>query len=170
MVMMMATMLSADKGRGISGALKSIILLCITKRKHIVVDSVSSSNPQLVVCAVYCHVEDGRITLRWILEMQNKGGWAGQIFVSGYGPVASSCEHGNQPSSSIKSSEFLGQLKNYWLLKKKSAPCRWLLPPRNWTSVPFQNKATEEGRFSSNSTKTEKLVYWKETDRLEIIG
>jgi hypothetical protein len=36
--------------------------------------------------------------------------------------------------------------------------------------VPFQNKATEEGRFSSNSTKTEKLVYWKETDRLEIIG
>jgi hypothetical protein len=28
------TMLPEDKGRGISGALKSTILLCITKRKH----------------------------------------------------------------------------------------------------------------------------------------
>jgi hypothetical protein len=73
-------MLPEDKGRGISGALKTIILLCITKIKHIVVESVSSSNPQLLICAVHCHVEDGRITLRWIFEIQNRGGWGGRIW------------------------------------------------------------------------------------------
>jgi hypothetical protein len=32
--------------------------------------------------------------------------------------VADSCEHGNEPSGSIKSAEFLDLLSGYWLLKK----------------------------------------------------
>jgi hypothetical protein len=34
---------------------------------------------------------------------------------SGYGPVAGSCEHGNEPSGSIKVGEFLDYLNFYWL-------------------------------------------------------
>ena len=75
-------------------------------------------------------------------------------FGPGYGHVARSCGHGNQPSSSIKCREFLGQLKNYWLPKIEPASCSWLLPPRNSTPVPFQKKATEESPFSSNITMT----------------
>jgi hypothetical protein len=33
-----------------------------------------------------------------------------------------SCEHGNEPSGSLKEGEFLGQLSDFWLLKKDSAP------------------------------------------------
>jgi hypothetical protein len=36
--------------------------------------------------------------------------------------VAGSCEHGNEPSGSIKCWEILGQLSNQWLLKKDSVP------------------------------------------------
>jgi hypothetical protein len=36
---------------------------------------------------------------------------------SGYGPATGSCEHGNEPSSSIKGGEFLDQLSDYQLLK-----------------------------------------------------
>jgi hypothetical protein len=36
--------------------------------------------------------------------------------------VAGSCEHGDEPSDSIKGGEFLGQLSDYQLLKKDSAP------------------------------------------------
>jgi hypothetical protein len=41
---------------------------------------------------------------------------------SGQGPVAGSCEHGNQLSGSIKFWEFLEWLTDCWLLKKDSAP------------------------------------------------
>jgi len=34
--------------------------------------------------------------------------------------VAYSCEHGNEPSSSVKGGEFLDQLSDYQLLKKDS--------------------------------------------------
>jgi hypothetical protein len=36
--------------------------------------------------------------------------------------VAVSCEHGNEPSGSIKCGEFLDWLSDCWLLKKDSAP------------------------------------------------
>jgi len=39
------------------------------------------------------------------------------------GPVAVSCEHGNEPSGSIKGAKFLDQLSNYQLLKKD--PAQW---------------------------------------------
>jgi hypothetical protein len=35
--------------------------------------------------------------------------------------VAGSCEHGNEPSGSIKGAEFLYKLSDYQLLKKGSA-------------------------------------------------
>jgi hypothetical protein len=36
--------------------------------------------------------------------------------------MAGSCEHGNEPSISIKGGEFLDYLSDYQLLKKDSAP------------------------------------------------
>jgi hypothetical protein len=40
----------------------------------------------------------------------------------GWGPVESSCEHGDEPLGSIKCWEVLGWLQNWQLLKKDSAP------------------------------------------------
>jgi hypothetical protein len=40
------------------------------------------------------------------------------------GPVAGSCEHGNETSGSINGGEFLDQLSNYKLLKDY-ASCSW---------------------------------------------
>jgi hypothetical protein len=37
--------------------------------------------------------------------------------------VVGSCEHGNEPSDSIKSGKLLDLLSDYQLLKKGSAPC-----------------------------------------------
>jgi hypothetical protein len=37
---------------------------------------------------------------------------------SGWGLVTGSCEHGNEPSVSLKNREFLDQLSKYYLLKK----------------------------------------------------
>jgi hypothetical protein len=41
---------------------------------------------------------------------------------SGYGPVEGSCEHGDEPSGSIKCWEVLEWLHNWRILKKGSAP------------------------------------------------
>jgi hypothetical protein len=49
---------------------------------------------------------DGRITLRWILGKLGLGMWIGFIG-SGQGQVAGCCEHGDEPSDSIKCGEFL---------------------------------------------------------------
>jgi hypothetical protein len=38
------------------------------------------------------------------------------------GPVAGSCEHGNEPSVSIRGGEFLDFLSDYQLFKKGSVP------------------------------------------------
>jgi hypothetical protein len=35
--------------------------------------------------------------------------------------VAGCCEHGNDPSGSIKSGKYLDQLRDYWLVKKDPA-------------------------------------------------
>jgi hypothetical protein len=37
-------------------------------------------------------------------------------------PTATSREHSNEPSGSVKSWEFLEWLSNYWLLRKHSVP------------------------------------------------
>jgi hypothetical protein len=39
-----------------------------------------------------------------------------------FGLVMNSCEHGNEPSGSIKDGEFFDYLCDYQLLKKDSAP------------------------------------------------
>jgi hypothetical protein len=49
---------------------------------------------------------DGRITLRWTLGKWGLGMWIGFIWLR-IGTVASSCEHGNEPSGSIKCGGFL---------------------------------------------------------------
>jgi hypothetical protein len=46
-------------------------------------------------------------------------GWYG-LGGSGLGPVEGSCEHGNEPSGSIKCWEVLESLDNWRLLKKAS--------------------------------------------------
>jgi hypothetical protein len=45
---------------------------------------------------------DGRIILKWILKKYGVRMWTG--FVSRYGPMAGFCEHGNEPSGSVKGS------------------------------------------------------------------
>jgi hypothetical protein len=40
--------------------------------------------------------------------------------------MASTCEHGNEPSGSIKGREFLYQLSDYQLLKKESTAWNYL--------------------------------------------
>jgi len=42
---------------------------------------------------------------------------------SGLGPVAGCCEHGNEPSGSVKGGELLDWLRDCQLLKKDSVPC-----------------------------------------------
>jgi len=49
---------------------------------------------------------------------------------SGQGPVADSCERGNEPSSSIKGEKFLDWLRDYEFFKMDSAPCS-LVKQRN---------------------------------------
>jgi hypothetical protein len=39
---------------------------------------------------------------------------------SGQGPMAGCCEHGNEPSGSIKGKELLDLMRNYQLIKKDS--------------------------------------------------
>jgi hypothetical protein len=47
-----------------------------------------------------------------ILKKQGRGMRTG-LFDSGWGTVVACCEHGNEPSGSIKSGEFLEYLHNY---------------------------------------------------------
>jgi len=46
--------------------------------------------------------------------------WEGNIT---WGPVAGSCEHGNEPSGSIKGGEFFDQLSDCHHLHTDSSPC-----------------------------------------------
>jgi hypothetical protein len=41
--------------------------------------------------------------------------------------MAGSCGHGNEPSGSLKSGEFLELFSGYWLLNKDSAPWNYLI-------------------------------------------
>jgi hypothetical protein len=47
------------------------------------------------------------------------------------GPVECSCEHGNEPSCSIRCWEILEQLSDWRLFKKNSAPWSYLLLEEN---------------------------------------
>jgi hypothetical protein len=49
---------------------------------------------------------DRRMILEWTLEKQVGKVWIGFLWLR-MGPVAGSCEHGNEPSGSIKGGEFL---------------------------------------------------------------
>jgi hypothetical protein len=55
-------------------------------------------------------VVDGRILLKWNLKKDCVSICAG-------GSVAG-CEHGNEPSNSLKRKEFVGHLSDYQFLKK----------------------------------------------------
>jgi hypothetical protein len=62
----------------------------------------------------------GRQRRRWVdnIKKDLRDGvlWTGSSG-SGWGPVESACEHGNEPSGSIKSWEILEWLHNWRLLK-----------------------------------------------------
>jgi hypothetical protein len=58
-------------------------------------------------------VIDGKIILEQISGKQGGKEWTGQICLRMGGPMAGSCELGNEPSSSIKIGEFLVQLGVY---------------------------------------------------------
>jgi hypothetical protein len=67
--------------------------------------------------------EDNRMDVRNV-----RGGRCGvDASGSGWNPVTGCCEHGNEPSVSIKGGEFLDQLSEYFLLKKDSAPWSWVV-------------------------------------------
>jgi hypothetical protein len=65
---------------------------------------------------------------RWVNNIKidlkrDSMGWYGlDPSGSGYGPVEGSCEHGDEPSSSMKCWAVLEWLHNWQLLKKGSAP------------------------------------------------
>jgi hypothetical protein len=56
------------------------------------------------------HAEDlgvgGRIILEWVFREIGRNLWTVYIWLR-IGPVAGSCEYGNEPSSSIKAGKFL---------------------------------------------------------------
>jgi hypothetical protein len=63
---------------------------------------------------------------RWVdnIEIDLRGiGWDGLDRTgSGWGPVEGSCEHGDEPSGSLKCWKILEYLHNWQLLRKGSAP------------------------------------------------
>jgi hypothetical protein len=71
----------------------------------------------------------GRPRRRWVdnikMDLREIGWdgmeWIGLIWLR-IGTVEGSCQHGNEPSGSIKCWEFLESLHNWQLLKKGSAP------------------------------------------------
>jgi hypothetical protein len=66
----------------------------------------------------HCWVDNIKMNLREI-------GWGGMDLIDlaqNGGPVEASCEHGNEPSGSIKRLEMVEWLHNCQLLKKGSAP------------------------------------------------
>jgi hypothetical protein len=65
---------------------------------------------------------DGWTLLKWILERSDGMVWIGMMWLRIEGPVKDSCEHGNEPSGSIKCCEIPEWLHCWLLLKKGSAP------------------------------------------------
>ena len=62
------------------------------------------------------------------MDVKEMGGWCGlDGSGTGQGQVVGCCEHVHEPSGFTKCWEFLDQLRNCWLLKKDSAPWRWVL-------------------------------------------
>jgi hypothetical protein len=55
---------------------------------------------------------DWKIILEWIFGKEVRNVWSTSCG-SGYGPVAGSCEHGNELSGSIKGEKLLDQLCDY---------------------------------------------------------
>jgi hypothetical protein len=65
---------------------------------------------------------DGRIVLKWTLKKYGLGILPAFHCLKA-GPVACTCEHSNEPESSMKSGEFFGYLNDCQLLKDNSTPC-----------------------------------------------
>jgi hypothetical protein len=65
--------------------------------------------------------------------------------------VEGSCEHGNEPSGSIKCWEVLEWLHNWWLLKKGSVP-RVMMMTRN---VSLDEFSSEEEKLLYFNNETE---------------
>jgi hypothetical protein len=68
----------------------------------------------------------GRSRRRWVGNIRmdlGEVGWDDVDWIDdpGYGPLEGSCEHGNQPSGSMKCWAVLEWLRNWRLLKKGSA-------------------------------------------------
>jgi hypothetical protein len=55
---------------------------------------------------------DGRIILEWTLKKYGEKLWTGFIWLRRESRVASSCEHGNEPSGFTKHGEFPDQLRD----------------------------------------------------------
>jgi len=49
---------------------------------------------------------DGKIILEWILGKYYEKMWSGCMWLSGWEPVVSFCEHGNKPSVSITAGKY----------------------------------------------------------------
>jgi hypothetical protein len=67
----------------------------------------------------------GRPTCRWEINIGmdlREIGWVGIYWIAVAQDREGCCEHGNEPSGSIKCWEILEQLRNWRLLKKDSAP------------------------------------------------
>jgi hypothetical protein len=64
----------------------------------------------------------GKQTLRWEDDIKmDLMGWCGlDNLAQVRGPVVGSCEHGNEPSSSIECWAFVEGLSKYWFLKNDS--------------------------------------------------
>jgi hypothetical protein len=57
------------------------------------------------------------------INLKNRMGGCGPgSSASGYGQVASCCEHGNEPSGSVTSGEFLSRVENCYLHQKHTIP------------------------------------------------
>jgi hypothetical protein len=62
----------------------------------------------------------GQLILKWVLRNTAYGPGLDSM-ASGYGPVAGTCEHGNESSGSTQSGKFLHQPSKHQLLLRK--PC-----------------------------------------------
>jgi hypothetical protein len=70
---------------------------------------------------------DERIILYYISGKCNGKLWTGLNWLRIGTPIVGSCEHGNEPSSSVKGGEFLNKLSDCWLLKKDSTPLSYII-------------------------------------------
>jgi hypothetical protein len=62
------------------------------------------------------------------------------LFGFGYIPVEGSCEHGNEPSGSLKFWDILQWLRDWQFLNKNSAPWSYWIPLRHCSDTPMPSR------------------------------